>query len=292
LLNRERAAAGLSELNRKRMYRLMATERIAAIHRKTAHDGQIITIRPNLRWTSDGFEIPCWDGQAVRVAFALDTCDREVMAWCASTGGISGEMIRDLMLEAVEKRFGAATTLYFLTCHRVTPVTRERKRFMKAQAAQSRRKVPRCVGQGRASAIAACSTVTRVHNGLDMTNKNTSVQVFISLVTLALIATMAHADDAQEHAICDKFSELVLATAQEREAGDSKEKLLQIERQLERETAIDHKPTQAEKIASALSLKAIDLVYRHPDMTAASLAAEVRLKCSVSKDWDVEVRGL
>ena len=46
----------------------------------------------------------------VRVAFALDTCDREVMAWCASTGGISGEMIRDLMLEAVERRFAAAYT--------------------------------------------------------------------------------------------------------------------------------------------------------------------------------------
>ena len=75
-----------------------------------AHEGQIVTIRPNLRWTSDGFEIPCWDGQVVRVAFALDTCDREVMAWCASTAGISGEMIRDLMLEAVEKRFGTAVT--------------------------------------------------------------------------------------------------------------------------------------------------------------------------------------
>jgi putative transposase len=46
----------------------------------------------------------------IRVAFALDTCDREVMARCASTDGISGEMIRDLMLEAVEKRFGGART--------------------------------------------------------------------------------------------------------------------------------------------------------------------------------------
>jgi putative transposase len=53
------------------------------------HDGKIITIRPNLRWTSDGFEIACWNGEIVRVAFALDTCDREVMAWCATTGGIN-----------------------------------------------------------------------------------------------------------------------------------------------------------------------------------------------------------
>jgi len=43
------------------------------------------------------------------VAFALDTCDREVMAWRASTGGVTGEMIRDLMLESVEQRFGSTT---------------------------------------------------------------------------------------------------------------------------------------------------------------------------------------
>ena len=85
----------------------------AALHRQSRrdalHDGRIITIRPNLRWTSDGFEIPCWNGEIVRVAFALDTCDREAMAWCATTDGISGEMIRDLMLESVEQRFGATS---------------------------------------------------------------------------------------------------------------------------------------------------------------------------------------
>ena len=74
------------------------------------HDGKIITIRPNLRWTSDSFEIPCWNGEVLRVAFSLDTCDRELMAWCASHTGISGEMIRDLMLESVERRFGTAHT--------------------------------------------------------------------------------------------------------------------------------------------------------------------------------------
>jgi transposase InsO family protein len=68
LLNRERVAAGLPRLNHKRMYRLMARNGLL-LQRYTgkppgrAHDGQIITIRPNLRWTSDGFEIPCWDGQ-------------------------------------------------------------------------------------------------------------------------------------------------------------------------------------------------------------------------------------
>jgi len=39
-----------------------------------------MTIRPNLRWTSDGFEI-AWDGQVVPIAFATDTYHREAIAW-------------------------------------------------------------------------------------------------------------------------------------------------------------------------------------------------------------------
>lgn len=112
LLNRERLQKGLPRLNHKRIYRLMAQNGLL-LQRYTGkvpgrvHDGRIVKIRPNLRWTSDGFEVACWNGEVLRVAFALDTCDREVMAWCASTGGISGEMIRDLMLESVERRFGS-----------------------------------------------------------------------------------------------------------------------------------------------------------------------------------------
>ncbi len=39
------------------------------------HDGKVIVMRSNLRWCSDGFEFSCWNG--------------------------------DIMLEAVERRFGA-----------------------------------------------------------------------------------------------------------------------------------------------------------------------------------------
>jgi transposase InsO family protein len=115
LLNRERLQAALPRLNHKRIYRLMAQNDLL-LQRYTgkppgrSHEGRIITIRPNLRWTSDSFEVACWNGEVLRVAFALDTCDREVMAWCASRSGISGEMVRDLMLESVERRFGAAHT--------------------------------------------------------------------------------------------------------------------------------------------------------------------------------------
>ena len=52
-------------------------------------------------------EFTCWNGEVVRVAFALDCHDREVIGWVATTAGISGEMIRDMMVRCVEQRFGA-----------------------------------------------------------------------------------------------------------------------------------------------------------------------------------------
>ena len=52
------------------------------------------------------FEIRCWDQEVVRVTFVLDTCDREIIAWEATTGGFTGETVRNLMLMSFEKRFG------------------------------------------------------------------------------------------------------------------------------------------------------------------------------------------
>jgi len=106
LLNRARKAKERPTVDHKRVYPLMAQNGLL-LPRYTgkplgkAHDGQVITIRPNLLWTSDGFEIRCWNGEVVRVSFALDTCDREAMAYCVTDGGITREMIRDLMLESV-----------------------------------------------------------------------------------------------------------------------------------------------------------------------------------------------
>ncbi len=48
----------------------------------------------------------CWNDEIVRVAFALYSHDREVISWVATTAGISGEMIRDMMVNCVEQRFG------------------------------------------------------------------------------------------------------------------------------------------------------------------------------------------
>jgi hypothetical protein len=49
-------------------------------------------------------------GELLRVLFAIDACDREVIAWSATTAGISGEMVRDLMIVCVERRFGTSKT--------------------------------------------------------------------------------------------------------------------------------------------------------------------------------------
>jgi len=70
------------------------------------HDGQVAVLRSNQRWCSDGFEFRCDDGSPLRVTFALDCCDREAMSWSATTAGHSGDVVRDVMLAALEHRFG------------------------------------------------------------------------------------------------------------------------------------------------------------------------------------------
>ncbi len=66
----------------------------------------MIALRSNIRWCSNHFELACRNGEIVRVLFAIDACDREVMGWLAASAGISGEMVRDLMVACVERRFG------------------------------------------------------------------------------------------------------------------------------------------------------------------------------------------
>lgn len=89
LLNRE-----LSErVNPKRIYRIMKRnklllERCTGNGRGTKHDAVIITLKPNLR-------------------FVLDSCDREVTGFVAAPGPLCGEHVRDMMVQAVEHRFGA-----------------------------------------------------------------------------------------------------------------------------------------------------------------------------------------
>ena len=113
LLNRERRAADQPPVNAKRVHRIMANhamllEKHTAVRKGRVHDGKVIVMRSNLRWCSDGLEFTCWNGEVVRLAFIIDAFDREIIAWAAVANvGISGSDVRDMMLEAVEKRFGA-----------------------------------------------------------------------------------------------------------------------------------------------------------------------------------------
>jgi putative transposase len=109
LLNEELKKEGQKRVNHKCIYRIMKKNGLL-LQRHTGrpnrtHSGQIITLRSNTRWCSDTFTIQCWNGDKVLVAFSLDTCDREAMRYVASTVGIDGAAIRDLMVETVEYRF-------------------------------------------------------------------------------------------------------------------------------------------------------------------------------------------
>jgi putative transposase len=114
MVNRRREREGRPRVNHKRVYRVMRDHHLL-LRRHTgrpvdtrSHDGRIAVGASDRRWCSDGFEIACDNLERVRIAFALDCCDREAMSWVATTGGITGEMVRDLMVEAVEARFGTA----------------------------------------------------------------------------------------------------------------------------------------------------------------------------------------
>jgi putative transposase len=101
--------------NHKRVWRVMKEHGLLlqrhAGGEQRRHDGRIAVAERNRRWCSDGFEIGCDNGERVRVAFALDCCDREAMSFIATTGGIAGEHVQDLMVAAVEHRFGLVNRL-------------------------------------------------------------------------------------------------------------------------------------------------------------------------------------
>lgn len=115
VINRRLKNTGQSGVNHKRIYRIMKINNLLLQkhtgHPGKVHEGTVMTFRSNMRWCSDGFEISCWNGDRLRVAFSMDCCDREILSYAATTGGICGEMVRDLMAEAMEYRFGQADRL-------------------------------------------------------------------------------------------------------------------------------------------------------------------------------------
>ena len=88
ILKRQALAAGLKPANHKRIYRVMKAHGLlldrhaGGVERR--HDGRVAVDERNRRWCSDGL---------------------------ATTGGISGDDVRDLMVAAVEHRFGRVNRL-------------------------------------------------------------------------------------------------------------------------------------------------------------------------------------
>jgi transposase InsO family protein len=114
MVNRERTEQGQSRVNPKRAYRVMAENKLLLPrapkrHQSSRrHDGKVAVSLSDRRWCSDGFEIACDSGETVTATFTKDCCDREILAWRAWPGkGLSGEPVREMLIESVEKRFGS-----------------------------------------------------------------------------------------------------------------------------------------------------------------------------------------
>jgi len=111
LLNRPRRRDGLPTVHAKRVLRVMqqnglTLQKHTALRPTRTHDGVVVALRSNIRWCSDHLEIRARNGEVVRIVFVIDACDREIIAWSAVANvGICGEMVCDLMIAAVERRF-------------------------------------------------------------------------------------------------------------------------------------------------------------------------------------------
>ena len=115
MINKLFKSQGKSPINHKRIYRIMKNNSLLLKkpnnrREKRAHTGKVETSNSNTRWCSDSFSIQCLNGEKVHVAFSIDSCDREVLRYIASTRGIDGQAIRDLMIESVEYRLGRQKT--------------------------------------------------------------------------------------------------------------------------------------------------------------------------------------
>jgi transposase InsO family protein len=118
LVNRRRQGLGNPRVNHKRGYRVMKAAGLLlpkAPKRASSsrpHDGTVAVDHSDTRWCSDGFEIRCDSGDTVTATFTKDCCDREILAWRAWPGrGLPGEPVREMLIEAVEKRFGSTEGL-------------------------------------------------------------------------------------------------------------------------------------------------------------------------------------
>src|SRR5262249_6296610 len=124
--------------NRKRIRRLMRMHDLMLpprVHRRHGrpHLGQVQQPASNQRWCSDVFLIPCWSGEVLSVAFAIDCYDREVPAYIASPRALTGADILTLMDRLLWARFGETT---LMAPHAI--------QWLSSTTGRSTRRRPRC----------------------------------------------------------------------------------------------------------------------------------------------------
>lgn len=110
LVNRILRGQMKPEINRKRIYRIMRMNSMILPktgEKRANHEGtgKVMTLHPNTRWCSDAFEIKCWNGEKVFVAFSLDCCDREAIHFVASVNPLTQKDIAELIIVSVDNRF-------------------------------------------------------------------------------------------------------------------------------------------------------------------------------------------
>ncbi len=197
LVNRQRREQCKPLVNHKRVYRVMATARLLlpkAPRRpqsRRVYDGKVAVDSSDQRWCSDGFEIKCDSGETVTATFAKDCCDREIMAWRAWPGkGLPGEPVREMLIEAVERRFG---------CVEAVPQGHELEFLTdngSAYIAGSTRAIARSLGL-KPVTTPVCSPQS---NGMAESFVNTFKRDYVSRMDLADAQTvMAQLPEAFEH---------------------------------------------------------------------------------------------
>jgi putative transposase len=109
LIRRRRGEDGGAAVNAERVYFVMKAHRLLGARHtgsggERRHEGRVAVARSDTRWSSDTVEIGCDNGERVRIAFTLDCCDREAIAWVATTDRIASSDIRDLMIVSIAAR--------------------------------------------------------------------------------------------------------------------------------------------------------------------------------------------
>ena len=182
MLNRQ---DGFGRVNHKRVYRVIKEAGLLLTRGKPRvsrpHDGKVITLKSNLRWCTDMFEIRCWSGEKVHVAFVLDCCDRESISYVARSEHLDGGDVRDLMATAVETRFGAIETPHPIEwlSDNGSPYTANETRLFGAQCGFIVRNTPAYSPESNGMAEAFVKTIKRDY--IYLNDVSTAAQVLDAL---------------------------------------------------------------------------------------------------------------